>query len=139
MVDQGHRRFHRWRHFVNGVEAQVIPKPRPRALEKAEQKQAADKHKREIYRRVDRRDGYKCRAYGIAVHPDAPDMLKRAHRHHIRFRSAGGQDTTANIVLLSAKAHAEVHAHILSVTGNADSTLTFEKTNEDGSKEVWFG
>jgi hypothetical protein len=83
---------------------------------------------REVHKAVDLRDKRRCRAYGVRVNPTASSLLERGHRHHIRFRSQGGQDTTENLITLSARAHADIHAgklHILS--DNADRKVTFEK------------
>ena len=109
-----------------------LQKPRPRASEKAENKKKALAHKLAVYRHVDVRDGYKCRATGKRVDPRASSMLDKGHHHEIRFRSLGGKIETSNVVLLSAEAHADVHAGRLIITGDANGVLTFER---DG--KVW--
>lgn len=102
-----------------------IGKPRSRAEEKAEKRTAAKKQQRDVYRLVTERDKRKCRSCLNQADPNALDMLKRGHHHHVVFRSAGGQDTTGNLMLACARCHAEIHAHRLSVSGDADGVLTF--------------
>jgi hypothetical protein len=49
------------------------------------------------------------------------------HRHHVRYRSKGGEDATKNLVTLCAYCHAAIHARQLWIVGdNADQRLTFE-------------
>ena len=109
-----------------------FPKPISRAAEKADKKAAKDRHRREVYKAVDLRDGFKCRACNRPANPGAVDMLRTGHRHHVVFRSLGGIDDTSTLALLCALCHSDVHAHRLLVSGNADGLLTFER---DG--KVW--
>lgn len=111
----------------------AFQKPQSRAAQKARAVFADATIKRATTRLVLLRDGYKCRA--CARHVDQSlDMLKRAHLHHIRFKSRGGSDDEANLVTLCAVCHADVHAHRLTVTGNAESTLTFSR-----EERTWHG
>jgi hypothetical protein len=92
--------------------------------------------RQDVYRKVDQRDRYRCRAYGTPADPYAPTLLQRGHHHHVQFRSQGGNDTTANLCLLSPTAHDEVHKRILFISGNADKTLRFKHTK---TGKVWRG
>ena len=106
----------------------MLQKPPSRAAEKAEKKRETEREKRRVYKSVNIRDRYTCRACG--TQPRQWQMP--LHHHEIRFRSAGGTFTTANVCLLCAKDHADIHAHRLTVTGDANGVLTFER---DG--KVW--
>ena len=110
-----------------------LRKPLSRALEKSERKQAAKTLQRKVYGVVTARDKRRCRACGKEADPSALDMIRRGHHHHVRFRSAGGNDSTANLCLLDAACHADVHAHRMTITGNADSTLVI--STEKGTWE----
>ena len=106
-----------------------------RAAREKATKQAKDRAvSRQVSQHVAARDGRKCRACAKAVDMTSPDLLKRGHLHHIRYRSRGGQDDPANLVTLCAICHADVHAHRLTVTGNAESSLTFAR-----EEKVWHG
>jgi 5-methylcytosine-specific restriction endonuclease McrA len=102
-----------------------LAKPKPRVVERAERVKAKTSKRREVYALVNRRDQYRCRACGLACDPSATDILKKGHHHHVRYRSRGGDDETANICILCAFCHAAVHRRDLGVSGNADSTLVF--------------
>lgn len=104
-----------------------IPKSatgRTRAQEKAEKLAAAERHWRDICRLVDRRDAGRCRVCGRACSPTALAMVDRAERHHLRFRSQGGEDSTANVLTICKRdCHAAVHTHgTLRLAGDADHT-----------------
>lgn len=90
-------------------------------------KATAEEHWRAVCRHVDARDGYRCRVCGRRCSPDALTLLEKAQRHHIQYRSAGGNDQPGNLILLCAGCHADEHAHRLKVDGDA----------EDGTLEVW--
>lgn len=96
---------------------------RERATEKAHNWRA-------VCRQVDVRDGFKCRACHTSVQPDAIDALFRGHRHHLTFRSKGGQDVASNLVLLCARCHDAVHVK---------RSLRFEwgPHGSDGPMETW--
>ena len=96
-----------------------------RADEKAEKRTAAKKQQRDVYAMVTKRDNRKCRACLNQADPSALDMLKRGHHHHVVFRSAGGRDESSNLMLACTRCHSAIHAHKLTVTGNADEQLTF--------------
>ncbi len=79
------------------------------------------------------RDGGMCRAYGDAVKLLTDNPLNLAHVHHITFKSAGGSDVLENCCILSPKAHALIHAHLLHCEGDAEDTLTFTLTDNGGA------
>jgi hypothetical protein len=110
------------------------PKPTARVREKAEKVKQTKAHRAEVAKAVARRDGHRCRCCGTACDPNAMELMKRAHQHHIVFRSKGGNDTTENLVSLCAWCHADVHAHVLKVEGNADLGLEFWRYTDGG----WF-
>lgn len=97
-----------------------LQKPASKASEKRERTKAREKVYRASCQLVNRRDGFRCRACNVAIQGFA-------HHHHIRFRSQGRDDSTANLVLLCGACHADVHAYRLVITGNADSELIIER------------
>ena len=110
----------------------MIPKPISRAAERKQDKRDAQVVHRLAYSVVTSRDKRRCRACGAEANPSALEMTRRGHHHHIRFRSAGGKDDTSNLMLACAVCHADIHAHRLTVTGDANGVLTLER---DG--KVW--
>lgn len=80
------------------------------------------------------------RAYGVPVFRAHENPALVGHSHHIVFRSHGGEDTTANEVLLSPIAHERAHARydavVLEIHGNADDTLTFVEKQIETGKEL---
>jgi hypothetical protein len=70
--------------------------------------------------RVLERDGYRCAVPGCS-------SRRHLHRHHIRFRSAGGLDLAVNLITLCEFHHQRcVHAGLLRVRGSAPDGLVFE-------------
>lgn len=104
-----------------------IWKPTSRAAERKDRNAAKKREQLTVYRQVDERDKRRCRACGAQADPNALDMVRRGHHHHVQFRSMGGKDEVANLCLLCPICHADVHAHRLAVSGNANEKLTFEK------------
>lgn len=104
---------------------QTFAKPTSRAEAKAERNNTRRRHQRAVYGLVTARDGRKCRACKRSIDAGATDMLRKAHHHHVVFRSAGGKDETGNLMLACGICHSNIHAHRLTVSGNADGTLTF--------------
>jgi 5-methylcytosine-specific restriction endonuclease McrA len=105
-----------------------FPKPRPKVLDKRDEKRDRDANERRVNAEVDARDKYRCRACGKPADPKSTDPLRRGHRHHLKFRSRGGQDSTANMLLLCAEDHALVHAYRLFIIGtDANEQLRFER------------
>jgi 5-methylcytosine-specific restriction endonuclease McrA len=64
------------------------------------------------YRLVDLRDRGRCRVCGDTSGP--------MHHHHIRYRSLGGADSSANVALVCARCHADIHAARVRLSGDAD-------------------
>jgi 5-methylcytosine-specific restriction endonuclease McrA len=104
-----------------------LQKPVSRAAEKRERINAKQLAERHIYRAVSARDLHACRACGRNVSSRAIGMLLRAHHHHIVFRSAGGDTSMSNVCLLCAICHADVHAHRLTVEGDANKRLKIRR------------
>lgn len=114
----------------------MLRKGPSRAAKRKEQRRKDTQQERAIYRAVYLRDGYRCRACKAAVSPGALDLARRAHHHHVIFRSAGGPTTMANVMTSCAECHFQRHDYTLSIRGNADvkGGLTFERVSEDGSR-----
>jgi len=100
-------------------------KPLPSILKRKEDKRAKAADRIVVYRFVYKRDGYQCRACGDVVSPGSLDSFKRAHPHHVQFRSRGGQDVPENLATLCPICHDLIHAYRLHVAGNANGALTF--------------
>lgn len=103
---------------------------RSRVDDAIEKKRAADAAWRKVCKAVDARDHRACRATGKKTNPDAVGLL-RGHRHHIVYRSAGGENTTANLVTLSAEAHNDEHQ------GRLQIVVLDSKLGADGPLEFW--
>jgi 5-methylcytosine-specific restriction endonuclease McrA len=105
---------------------------------KREAENAAEANWRAVCVAVDMRDKLQCRVCRRHTSPWALTMLDKGHRHHIVFRSAGGEDSSANVCILCSGCHALVHAHKLQIEGNADVALAISRRNlETGEMEVW--
>lgn len=88
-----------------------------------------------LCRLVDARDGMKCRCcrrrlvQTLSLQPD------RREHHHIVPVSLGGQDTKQNLITLCLGCHQDRHVRrTLSITGNAEQTVTFEQAGR-----IWHG
>ncbi len=104
-------------------------------MKKAKQA-AAEKTERDVFRLVDARDGHRCRACGHRCDPTATTLLERAHRHHIVYRSAGGETTTGNLATVCASCHHREHVkRTLRIEGNADEGLTLWQKDE---QDQWY-
>jgi len=97
------------------------PKPTPRVVEKQAKRTAEAKSLRECYQGVDRRDEGRCRVCKRHCSPTAIAMVDRAERHHLVYRSKGGDHETANVVTLCKFCHAAVHGGTLRLEGDADA------------------
>ena len=106
----------------------MIPKPEPRARTKARLKRLAKQHRADVMRGVDLRDGIICRVCGITTSPY--DLPRQPNRHHIRYRSHGGEDSLQNIILLCALCHDRVHrSGVLRISGESDRLIVERYTN----------
>jgi hypothetical protein len=101
----------------------VIPKPKPRVLERAEKRAEKIRTLRELRIVIVRRDRSRCRACDRYCDPSAVDSLARGHVHHVEYRSRGGGHDPSNVCLLCAFCHAAVHARELGISGDANGTL----------------
>lgn len=110
-------------------------KPEPRALSKRARKAEDLAVWKAVCKQVDRRDGGRCRACCKRCDPNAVAMLERAHRHHIVYRSAGGEDFDSNVITLCAICHGLQHAGMIDVRGNANYGI--ELWRNDGAGQ-WF-
>jgi len=63
---------------------------------------------RDVYRAVDTRDGHCCQVCGIYCG-------NSIHRHHIVFRSLGGETSLDNVISLCVKHHEAAHGRAPSV------------------------
>ena len=109
-----------------------LQKPVSRAAEKRIAKQARAANMRDVYRQVEQRDRYCCRACGKKL-TRGGGLLTGIHHHHIVLKSAGGQDTTWNLACVCSDCHSERHAYRLLIQGDADRKLRFERNGV-----VWF-
>jgi 5-methylcytosine-specific restriction endonuclease McrA len=100
---------------------------RPSIYEEQKAKRAEAKRvEREVYKSVDHRDKFTCRACGGRADPNAIGLLNRGHRHHIVYRSAGGATSRQNCCLVCAECHDRIHQQrTLTIQGNADAVLEF--------------
>lgn len=93
-----------------------------RASEKRQQAKAADKAWRIMRRLVLERDGYRCRACGSKDQIDV---------HHVKLRSAGGEDEPKNLIAACRRCHQDIHLYKLAVVAQgrrgANGTLRFER------------
>ena len=84
------------------------------------------------YKDVDLRDRRACRLCGA--------FAAGHHHHHLRYRSLGGRHTPANVLLLCARCHRDVHAARVRLSGDADARddagrlagVTVERPGPDG-------
>lgn len=108
----------------------------PSRVDLAREKEAAEEAAwRAVCKAVDLRDGKQCRCCDKRSDPEATGLLKRGHRHHLVYRSAGGTDTTDNLCTLCADCHSDEHHNKLRIEGNPDERLIF--CHKDAKGE-WF-
>lgn len=107
-----------------------------RAGERAKRAKDAAAELKRVYALVDRRDGMHCRATGVLLVKSVEALPNQAHRHHVTYRSRGGQDTTRNIMLLSREAHDDAHMGRLRIEmlteDGADGLCAFYRREESG-------
>ena len=101
-----------------------------------EKKQADAATWKAVCQVVDARDKRVCRACGKRSSLDAIGLTARGHRHHVVYRSAGGRDTSENIVTLCSRCHNDEHQHRLYIRGeDANQGLEFWLKNGAGSED----
>lgn len=93
----------------------VVAKKSDSARKTLTDKRAKAKLWRDVKAAVLARDKRCCRVCGLKGGTDA---------HHIKLRSAGGEDTTANLATLCRVCHNDVHAYRIAITGDANKKLT---------------
>ncbi len=103
--------------------------------QKKERKAITDLNWRTVCREVDKRDGKSCRGCDKRSDPEATGTLQRGHRHHIIYRSAGGMDTSDNLVTLCADCHNDEHQNRLRIEGNPNEALRFSRKD---ALDMWF-
>jgi 5-methylcytosine-specific restriction endonuclease McrA len=84
---------------------------------------------------VDMRDGKQCRCCDKRSDPNATGLLKRGHRHHLIYRSAGGEDSMQNLVTLCSQCHSDEHHNKLRIEGNPNVALTFWRKD---ALAIWY-
>lgn len=95
------------------------PKPSPRWLERAKRKAEDTRRLKACYAAVDARDGHRCR---VCRHPvGGIGMLEARHRHHLVYRSKGGDHDPANVLTVCVKCHRAIHDAEIRLTGNANT------------------
>ena len=104
-----------------------------RVQQKRERQTAEDAQWRAVCAAVTKRDASHCRVCGRRCDPFATAMLARGEHHHLTYRSAGGEDTTSNVVLLCLQCHADEHAGRIRVEGNGDTGIEVWRRQEDGT------
>lgn len=109
-----------------------IPKPPPKFKEKAKRRAQLLQEQRDVYRLVDRREGFHCRACGCRCRQTMEAVANRWEHHHIRPRSLGGLQEIANVVGLCLDCHSQATRHELTISGNAMQTLTFQR-----GRNIW--
>lgn len=132
MTEKVHSSLHTGTFFRHEMESQADLR-RKRA-------QAKQDRWLEVCQQVDARDMGKCRACGRKCSTKALDPLLKAHRHHVEFRSKGGQDIASNLVTLCAICHDRLHvkrALRIEPTSKygADGPLTIWRTTEAHPQE----
>ena len=95
------------------------PKPSPRWIEKAQRKADEAKAIKACYAAVDARDGHRCRVCRKPV--GGVGMLEARHRHHLVYRSRGGEHSAANVLTVCVKCHAAIHDAEIRLSGNANA------------------
>jgi 5-methylcytosine-specific restriction endonuclease McrA len=90
---------------------------------------------RAVCKQVDARDKGRCRVCGRRCDPNAVGMLERAERHHIEYRSRGGEDIDHNVVTMCSGCHTDQHAGRIDVRGNARAGIEIWRPDDGGT---WF-
>lgn len=97
------------------------PTGKTRAEEKRDDRARGLQEQRNCYALVDERDGGRCRVCGRRGSPRMATLLDRLHRHHLVYRSLGGQHVSWAVVSICAHCHDEIHVMgTLHLEGDAD-------------------
>ena len=103
-----------------GIGSQACPKGPSRHEQKRTQQADRMREQRRVYALVDNRDEHCCRVCGRFCNPRALGIIARAHRHHLVYRSKGGETSITNLVSLCAQCHADEHDGKLQLSGDAE-------------------
>ena len=95
------------------------PKPQTQPSVKREKAREKERDWQRVRQCVLVRDGYRCR---VCKTREGVDV------HHIRFRSVGGEDSTANCAAICRICHGGVHAYRLVISGDANGKLKIERS-----------
>lgn len=114
-----------------------VAKHKKRVAKRSE-KRETDKAEAAIWRAICdvifKRDQGRCRVCSCTVHQrEDKDPKRRAHTHHIEYRSAGGSDETTNLALLCGECHSFEHQHRIEISGNGDGVLNIVSRDEAGN------
>lgn len=99
---------------------------------------AEDKHRREVYAAVTKREESRCRVCDAHCNPNASTLLGKGHHHHIVYESAQGPTTVENVCLLCARCHNDEHKHRISIEGNADASPWLTLSKQEKSTGHWY-
>ena len=80
-----------------------------RQARKQEARTEEAKEIKACYAEVDKRDQGRCRVCGKRGSTTAVSLLDRLHRHHMIYRSRGGEHIPAAVITLCATCHGEIH------------------------------
>jgi hypothetical protein len=113
-----------------------VPKPSARVIEKQRKRTEEASQLRACYKAVDERDAGRCRVCGKRGSPTAVGLLDRLQRHHMVYRSKGGEHRSENVLSVCAACHAAIHVDgSLRVIGDAD--VRDAVTGKLGGVAVW--
>jgi 5-methylcytosine-specific restriction endonuclease McrA len=102
--------------FVTFFKSQMVS----RAIGRRERARSEQKAWLAVRKEVLSRDGYKCRVCGIGD--------SQLDVHHVKARSAGGDDVTSNLIAVCRICHSELTLHRLWSKGeNANKPMRFER------------
>lgn len=118
------------------LERQEAKRIKKRRAKRTQQRAEADSDA-QIRRALYQRDGGVCRAcrLPLKLQSSVGYWWEIAHAHHIVYRSAGGDDSLSNRLLLCPKCHFNEHSHLLRIVGTDGGELvTFRKVNLETGK-----
>lgn len=115
-------------------------------LERIEELRAIERNWERVKKLVAERDKGRCRLCGKRCSYGAKSLSERGDPHHIVFQSAGGEDSTANVLLLCRACHDLCHkVRRFWLSGNADDkdpmgkgVVKVERQGESGFVVVGF-
>lgn len=128
---------------------QSIPKcasGRSRSQERIDEAGAMARAWESLKRTIMLRDKGRCRLCGKRCSYSAASLSTKADPHHIIFQSAGGEDTTANVLVLCRSCHDDLHVHrSVMLSGDADErdemnrgSVKVERMSDSGYVPVGF-